>query len=248
MQFASRAVFALSIAALTFDIFAQAPESSAPQPQPVAPVKPVVDDYHGIKVSDPYRYMEKLDDPAMQSWFKGQNDYTRAVLASIPGREKVLARIKELDQTVPQVFATRLPGDLYLILKQLPGENTSKLYKRHGLSGEDTLLVDPEKIQLAPAAQSRGKNTIYGYVASHDNKYLAVCIIPGGSELDGELHVFDMATGRETGDIITQSELRRGRLPGCRIPVPSSTVTSKSFRPARRSPKSGRSFVPIYMY
>ena len=56
---------------------------------------------------------------------------------------------------------------------------------------------------LAPAAQSKGKNTLRFPAVSPNQKYLAVCVIPGGSELDGELHIFDMATGRETGDVIS---------------------------------------------
>ena len=87
----------LSIALLTFHANSQERVSSTPPTAPVAPVKPVTDDYHGIGVSDPYRYMEKLDDPAVRSWFKGQDDYTRSVLATIPGRDRLLARIKELD-------------------------------------------------------------------------------------------------------------------------------------------------------
>ena len=205
MQFATLVFYAITIGILMFRCDAQVPVSGTPQRPPVAPVKPVVDDYHGIRVSDPYRYMEKLDDPAVQSWFKGQDDYTRSVLARVPGRDRLLTRIKELDQTVPQVRVLRLHGDLYLVAKQMPGENVFKVYRRDGLNGQDTLLVDPEKVTLAPAAQKKGGNTIWEFpAASHDNKYLAVCIIPGGSELDGELHVFDMTTGRETGDIITR--------------------------------------------
>ncbi len=49
---------------------------SAPPLPEVAPVKPVIDDYFGIKVSDPYRYMENLGDPAVQRWFKSQADYS----------------------------------------------------------------------------------------------------------------------------------------------------------------------------
>ncbi len=204
MRFAPLVISAFSLTTFTSLINAQAPLSSAQQASPVAPVRPVIDDYHGIKVSDPYRYMEKLDDPAVQAWFKGQGDYTRSVLDRIPGRDLLLARIKELDQTVPEVVAIRLPEDHYLIFKQLSGDNTWKLYKRNGMSGEDILVADPEKVTLAPTAQSKGKNTLLGYALSPDEKYLALCIIPGGSELDGELHVFDMATGRETGDIIPQ--------------------------------------------
>jgi prolyl oligopeptidase len=170
----------------------------------VAPVKPVTDDYYGTKVADPYRYMENLQDAEVQAWMKAQNDHTRAALASLPGRAQLLARIGELDQSVPQVGARRLPGDLDLIWKQLPGEDVAKLYLRQGLSGEDKLLVDPEKVTLAPADQGKGKNSIYGFAASNNAECIAVGIVPGGDELHGELRVIDAATGRETGDVITQ--------------------------------------------
>ncbi len=172
---------------------------------PPAPVKPVVDDYHGTKVSDPYRYMENLDDPAVQSWLKAQNDYTRAVLARIPGRTRLLERIEALDESVPQIGASRLPGGIYHIFKRLPGDDVFKLYSRVGLAGPDTLLIDPEKVKLAPSSQEKGKNTISGAVTSGDSRYVAASIIPGGSELDGELHVFETATGRETGDVIARA-------------------------------------------
>ena len=87
--------------------------SSTPASPPVAPVKPVTDDYFGAKVVDPYRYMENLDDPEVQGWIKAQNDHTRAVLASIPGREQLLARIRELDQSVPQVQAVTQMANQY---------------------------------------------------------------------------------------------------------------------------------------
>jgi prolyl oligopeptidase len=168
------------------------------------PVSPVTDDYFGTKVADPYRYLESLNDPEVQSWMKGQNDYTRAALAAISGREQLLTRIRELDQSVPQVQAGRLPGDLYLLLKMLPGENTRKLYLRRGLNGQDRLLVDPEKITLAPADQGKGTNVIDGLAVSNNGGYVALGIEPGGDELHGELHVIDAVTGRESGDVITQ--------------------------------------------
>jgi prolyl oligopeptidase len=165
---------------------------------PVAPVRPVTDDYFGTKVVDPYRYMENLQDPKVQAWMKAQNDYTRAVLASIPGRQQLLERIVELDQSVPQVFAGRLPGDLYMVGKMLPSDNTWKLYLRPGLNGQDRLLVDPEKITLAPADQGKGKNVIGGLAVSNEGQYIAFGIVPGGDELHGELHVIEAATGRES--------------------------------------------------
>jgi len=182
-------------------------DEAAPSRPPAAPVRPVTDDYYGVKVADPYRYMENLKDPEVQAWMKAQNDYARAVLAGISGRQQLLARIRELDQSVPQVGAARLPGDVYEIQKQLPGEDVAKFYLRRGLAGEDKLLVDPDTIEISAAnrAKGKGRNTPGMAVLSNDLRYAAVTIIPGGAENDTELHVIETATGRETGDVILRA-------------------------------------------
>ncbi len=177
--------------------------TSGTSSSPAAPLRPFSENFYGTKVADPYRYMENLSDPNTQAWMKAQNDYSRTVLASIPGRKQLLARIRELDQSVPQVDVARLPGDTYLVLKMLTAENTPKLYLRHGLRGQDRLLVDPEKITLAPADQGKGANVINGLTPSNNGKYIVVHIEPGGDELHGELHVIDVETGRESSDVIT---------------------------------------------
>jgi prolyl oligopeptidase len=171
----------------------------------VAPVKPVTDTYYGTKVVDPYRYMENLKDPQVEAWMKAQNDYTRGVLASIPGREQLLARIRTLDETVPQVQAARLPGEVYLIMKRLPSEILYKLYVRQGLNGEDKLLVDPEQVKIAAENQSKGKNAIQYFGPSLDNRYVGIGVAPGGSERDTEMHLFEAASGREVGDVIQRA-------------------------------------------
>ena len=179
--------------------------ASTPAP-PIAPVRPVVDDYYGTKITDPYRYMENLKDPEVQAWMKSQNDYTRAVLAGIPGREKLLARMIELDESTSVVaFVQRLPGDLYLYRKLPAHENVPKLYMRHGLNGPEKLLLDPERITLAGTNQSKGKNTIDDVYPSDDARYAAVEITPGGSELDTEIHVIETVSARETGDTIPRA-------------------------------------------
>jgi prolyl oligopeptidase len=196
---------ALLLTARTSEMPSQSVKASSPASPPVAPVKSVTDDYYGTKVVDPYRYMENLKEPEVQAWIKAQNDYTRAALASIPGRAQLLARIQELDQSVPRVFAAQLPGDLYLVQKRFPKEDVAKLYLRLGLMGEDKLLVDPEKVTLAVPNQGKGKNTIHYFAPSRDNKYVAVGIAPGGSERDTEIHIFEAATGREVGDVVPRA-------------------------------------------
>ena len=63
---------------------------------PVAPVQPVVDTLHGVRVPDPYRAMENLKDPAVRDWFKGQGAHARSQLDRIAGREALEKRITEL--------------------------------------------------------------------------------------------------------------------------------------------------------
>ena len=205
--------FLCALAAVTVLLFAHsarlrsqsASSSSSPASPPVAPVRPVTDDYHGTKVVDPYRYMEDLKNAEVQAWMKAQNDYTRAVLARIPGRGQLHARIRQLDQSAPWVAATRLPGDLYLIQKRLPTENVAKLYVRHGLTGPDKLLVDPEKVKLTGSSHSKGTNAILDVAPSPDAKYVVVGVAPGGAERDDEFHVFETTSGRETDDVITRA-------------------------------------------
>jgi prolyl oligopeptidase len=146
---------------------------------------------------------------------KAQNDYTRAVLARIPGREQLLARIRELDQSAPaQVsYVRRLPGDVYLYQKLIAGEDVPKLYMRKGLDGKENLLADPEKITLASADQGKGKSNITLLAPSRDAKYIALSIVPGGAEHNTELHVIETASGRETGDVILRAELNYGSGP-----------------------------------
>jgi len=169
---------------------------------PAAPVRPVTDDHYGTKVVGPYRYMENVNDPEVQAWMKAQNDYTRAVLARIPGREKLAARILQLQLAAPRVSVERLPGDRYLLLKP------RGLYVREGLDGTDKLLVDVGRITLAPAGRGKGANTIVYFPASPDGKYVAVGITPGGSEPDTEIHVFETDSGRETGDVLLHAFTR----------------------------------------
>jgi prolyl oligopeptidase len=179
--------------------------SSRPPSPPVAQVRPVTEDYYGTKIVDSYRYMENLQDPEVAGWMKAQSDYTRSLLALIPGREALLARIRTLDETVPQVQAQELPGHLYLIRKRNPSEILAKLYVRDGLNGEDKLLVDPEHVKIAAENQSKGKNAIQYFGPSLDNKYVGVGVAPGGAERDTEMHLFEMASGREMGDVVARA-------------------------------------------
>ena len=117
-------------------------------PPPPAPVRPVVDDYFGTKITDNYRYFEDRQNADAAAWMKAQADYTRTVLDSLPGRAPLLRRIQELDRSVPmRVGGLQIVDGHYYTQRSPAQAQLPKLYVREGLGGEDRLLIDPEVLK-----------------------------------------------------------------------------------------------------
>jgi len=175
----------------------------AQTPPHLAPATNVMETHFGVAVQDPYRYMEDLANPEVQTWLKGQAERARAILDRIPGREGLRSRIEQLrNATTERVGEVRISGAWIYSLKRRADESVPKLYVRNGLHGKDRLLVDPE----AMPAPKGSHNSISYYAPSADNKYLAFGVASGGSE-DTVLHVLDLDRSRETGDVIDRAEL-----------------------------------------
>jgi prolyl oligopeptidase len=168
---------------------------------PNAPVREVTDDYFGTKVSDPYRWLENTKDPEVIAWMKAQNDYTRAVLASIPGRDQLRDRIKSLDNAGSVVSGLQVWGGHYFYFKTEPGSDNRKLYMRDNITAADRLLVDPEKLTRADGTHF----SIDYFQPSLDGKYVAYGISPGGSE-ESVLHVIESTTGKVLSDAIDRAQ------------------------------------------
>ena len=68
---------------------------------PIFPVELTVDNYHGTKIEDSYRYLEDLSDRQVQKLIKKQAEYADNFLAQIPYTAKFLERILELENSIP---------------------------------------------------------------------------------------------------------------------------------------------------
>jgi prolyl oligopeptidase len=162
-------------------------------------MRPVTETVFGTAVTDPYRWMENLNDPEVVRFFRDQNDYTRAVLGQFAApRAKLLARIKALDDAgIPVYDAVRLPR-VYFYMKVPRSANVAKLYVRPRTGGSERILLDPEHF-----GKTSSHYSIDYYSPSLDGRYVALGISEGGSEND-TLYVLDVATGKRLGDAITR--------------------------------------------
>jgi prolyl oligopeptidase len=168
---------------------------------PAAPVKDVADTYFGAPVHDPYRWMENLKDPQVEAWMRAQNSYTRSVLDRIPQRDKLVDEIARYgDAASARVTMVQVSGDYIYYQKRNADENIPKLYVRQELKGAERVLVDPDKLLAAAGTH----NAIDYYAPSRDNRYVAFGVSSGGSE-ESVLHIMDVATGKETGDVIDRA-------------------------------------------
>jgi prolyl oligopeptidase len=173
---------------------------------PKTPPKPVTDEYHGIPVEDPYRWLEQGQDPAVQSWTDAQNQLMRETLDAIPQRPALYEQLKKIfSEASPEYESLQVrPGLIFALKKQPPLQQPLlvALTSVDDLSTERVLL-DPN--QLDPS----GGTAIDFYVASLDGKKVAVSISKGGSER-GDLHIYDAETCQPLGDVIRRVQIPTG--------------------------------------
>ena len=174
------------------------PKLSDAPAAPVARVEPVSDTYFGETITDNYRWMENPKDPDWLPFLEGQNKHTRGVIDAIPGRDKLLSRIKEVTGDIVATSRVQEEGD-YLFFEQRPaGSESFKLFVRAG--GKDRVLVDPTAIDAAG-----GHYSLDWWSPSPGGKYVAYGLSKDGSE-DSVLHILDAATGKDLPETIANTQ------------------------------------------
>src|SRR5258707_14538879 len=103
-----------------------------------------VDSYHGVKVSDPYRWLEDDRSEETARWVKAENEVTFSYLDKIPYRAQVMKRLEQLYNYPKYVQAFRR-GSLYFFSKNDGLQNQNVFYVQAGFDWEPELLLDPNK-------------------------------------------------------------------------------------------------------
>src|SRR5499427_8225024 len=165
---------------------------------PDTPKKPVSTEYHGVRVEDPYQWLETDDDSQVKAWSNAQNQQTRKYLDSLADRSAIENQLKDwYAKTSPNYFSlVSRPGILFAMKFQPPKQQPLLVT----LASPDNLKS--EKVVLDPnVLDTKGTTTIDWFAPSLDGKCLAVSLSRGGSE-DGTLHFYETATGKALPDTI----------------------------------------------
>jgi prolyl oligopeptidase len=145
-----------------------------------------VDDYHGVKVEDPYRWLEDDRSAETAEWVRRQNAYTDQYWASVPFRAQVGERLKslmnyaKLDRLIPR-------GELFYTSRNSGLENQSSWFVQKGLNGKPELILNPNTLS------SDGTVAVSDVSISKDGKYLAYQTSTGGSDWR-QAYVMDLRT------------------------------------------------------
>src|SRR5580693_315734 len=163
---------------------------SYPKPKTVEQV----DDYHGVKVADPYRWLEDTDSADTHAWVEAENKVTFGYLEQIPYRKAIRDRMMTLWNferfTVPQQ-----QGGRYFYQHNNGLQNQNVLLVAEALNAEPRQLLDPNTLS------SDGTVALAGTAISDDGKLLAYGTAASGSDWM-EWHVRDVGTGKELPDSI----------------------------------------------
>jgi prolyl oligopeptidase len=152
------------------------------------------DTYHGIKVPDPYRWLEDDNSAETKEWVKAENEVTHAYLNAIPFRNKIRERLEKI-WNFPR-YGTPSKENKYLIFSKNDGmQNQSVLYIQDGLTGTPRVLLDPNKLS------ANGTVALGGTAISHDGKYFAYSIARAGSDWN-EIYVMEIESGKLLHDQI----------------------------------------------
>jgi prolyl oligopeptidase len=154
----------------------------------------VIDEIHGVKVPDPYRWLEDLDSEETRKWIEEQNKVTFEFLEKIQQREKMRERLTQL-WDYEKFGVPHREGNRYFFSKNDGLQNQSVLYTTDSFNDPPRILLDPN--QLSPD----GTIALVGYSITDDGNLMAYGLSASGSDWT-EWKVRDVATGKDLPDIL----------------------------------------------
>jgi prolyl oligopeptidase len=154
----------------------------------------VVDDYHGTKIADPFRWLEDDNSAETKAWVAAQNKVTFGYLEKIPQREKLRERLTKL-WNYERFGAPFERGGRYFYSHNTGLQNQSVFYVAESLEEKGRVLLDPNTLS------KDGTVSLTETSPSEDGKWLVYGTSGGGSDWQ-EFRIRDVATGKDLDEVI----------------------------------------------
>ena len=153
-----------------------------------------VDTYHGVRVADPYRWLEDDMSADTAAWVEAQNKVTFGYLERIPFRDALHKRVKALNE-YEKISAPFRKGPYVFFSRNEGTQNQSVLYYQRGMEGKPEVLIDPN------TWSGDGTDALGTFAPSRDAKYAVYSIRKSGSDWE-EYKVMELATKKTLSDTV----------------------------------------------
>jgi prolyl oligopeptidase len=163
-------------------------------PYPHAHRSDHVDEYHGERIPDPYRWLEDGDSPETRAWIDAEVALCESFLSKIPEREAIRRRLMDVWNYERFGMPTKV-GLRYAYSKNTGLQNQSVLYIADALDGPARVLLDPNGLS------DDGTVALAGAAFSEDGRWLAYATSASGSDWM-TWHIRDVETGNDRPDEI----------------------------------------------
>lgn len=161
-----------------------------------------VDVYHGVRVADPYRWMEDIDSPATRAWVAAEARLSRDFLDAIPGRQAILEDLTR-SWNYERWTAPERHGRYWLYSHNDGLQNQSVIYVATDPDAPARVLLDPNTLS------KDGTVALRETAISDDGRLFAYALSDAGSDWQS-WHVRDVATGRDLPDVLQWSKAGGG--------------------------------------
>ena len=163
------------------------------------------DEFHGVKVADPFRWMEDTKSADTQTWIEQENRITDAYLKSIPERDFLRKRLTEVWNYERYSAPRKVKDGFYIYSKNDGLQNQSVLYRSSSITDPGKVFFDPNKLSEDGTAALIGGGSF-----TEDGKYWAYGIARSGSDRT-EWRVLNTETGEHLPDTLAPN--RQGIVP-----------------------------------
>lgn len=154
-----------------------------------------VDEFHGTKVFDPYRWMEDTESEQTKTWISQQNELTNSFLAGIPQRDRIRNRLTELWNYERFSAPSKIADGFYLYSKNDGLQNQSVLFRAKSINDPGTVFFDPNKLS------NDGTVALNGGTFTEDGKLWAYAISKSGSDRT-TWRIKNTETGEDLPDVL----------------------------------------------